>query len=80
MEKEEFANSNASIVEFASPPPSQAPTYRIEANITVVDFTEVEIEHETDAITVLLMNVVIIGCLLLAYYVRQHKIYHLPER
>ena len=78
MEKEDFVNS--SYVEHANPAPSIAPTVYIEPNATVVDFAEVENEHETDAITVLLMNVTIIGCLLLAYYVRQHRIYHLPER
>ena len=80
MEKEEFLTTNASYVEYASPAPTQPPTAYIDPNATVVDFAEVENEHEMDAITVLLMNVTLIGCLLLAYYVRQHKIYHLPER
>lgn len=80
MEKEDFLTTNASYVEHASPPPTQAPSVYIDPNATVVDFAEVENEHEMDAITVLLMNVTLIGCLLLAYYVRQHKIYHLPER
>jgi len=38
-----------------------------------------EEEHAHDAITTLYLNVTIIGCLLLAYYVKRHKIYHLPE-
>lgn len=81
MEKEAFTNAaNASLAELAASMPSTSPTSYVDPNATVVDFAEVEIEHETDAITVLLMNVTIIGCLLLAYYVRQHKIYHLPER
>lgn len=56
--------------------PSLTPTVNISASII---FEEAEIEHETDAITVLLMNVTIIGCLLLAYYVKRYRIYHLPE-
>ncbi|CAB9529691.1 Sodium/hydrogen exchanger [Seminavis robusta] len=79
MEKEEFANGTNSHVDFASRAPTLSPTYYVDPNATVVDFAEVENEHETDAITVLLMNVVIIGCLLLAYYVKQHRIYYLPE-
>lgn len=78
MEKDEFANSNNTVA-FASPPPTVSPTVYVDPNATIVDFAEVEVEHETDAVTLLLMNMTIIGCLLLAYYVRQHKIYYLPE-
>lgn len=80
MEKDEFDNVTASHVNFATSLPTAAPTVYVDPNATVVDITEVEEEHETDAITVLLMNLTIIGCLLLAYYVKQHRIYYLPER
>lgn len=83
MEKDEFAdgsgNSNGAQAASSSSPslaPSMAPT----VNGTVADFEEVEEVHELDAVTLLLMNATIIGCLLLAYYVRQYRIYYLPER
>lgn len=38
-----------------------------------------EEEHEFDALSSLLVNVAIIGCILLAYYVKSRRIYHLPE-
>ena len=78
--EEEFYSSNATIGNESYVNPTPSPTIDVEPNTTVVDIAEVEIEHETDAITVLLMNVTIIGCLLLAYYVRTHRVYHLPER
>lgn len=78
MEKDEYSNTT-SHVDFAVPSPTVAPTIYLDPNATVVDFAEVESEHETDAITVLLMNVTIIGSLLLGYYVKQHRIYFLPE-
>jgi hypothetical protein len=40
----------------------------------------VEEEHNSDAYTSLLLNVTLIGCLLLAYYVKANRIYALPER
>jgi hypothetical protein len=82
MELDEyFASTNSSSpVENAVPPPSESPTVYEAPNITGVNFTQVEEEHEIDAITVLLMNLTLIGCLLLAYYVKQYKIYYLPER
>ena len=53
---------------------------------TVVNLTEsfiqaelAEEEHEFDALSALLLNLVIIGCLLLAYVVKKFKIYSLPE-
>ena len=36
--------------------------------------------HEFDAISALALNVTIIGCLLLAYFVKRFRIYFLPER
>ena len=39
-----------------------------------------EEKHNFDAYTSLLLNVTIIGCLLLAYYVKANRIYSLPER
>jgi Na+/glutamate symporter len=38
-----------------------------------------DIVHEYDALTALSMNVIIIICLLAAYYVKQFRLYHLPE-
>lgn len=43
------------------------------------DYEKAEEEHEYDAVTALLLNVTIIGCLLLAYYVKKFRIYTLPE-
>lgn len=52
---------------------------------TVLEFNETDIdkaeeEHNFDAYAALLLNVTIIGCLLLAYYVKAYRIYYLPER
>jgi len=84
MDRGEFTNATANplglpvdAVTFA---PSLGPTIYIIPNTTVTDIAVVEQEHETDAITVLLMNCTLIVCLLLAYYVKQHRIYYLPER
>jgi hypothetical protein len=41
---------------------------------------QAEEEHEFDAISALALNVTIIGCLLLAYFVKKFRIYYLPER
>lgn len=41
--------------------------------------TIAEEEHEHDAITTLYLNITLIGCLLLAYYVKKFRIYYLPE-
>jgi hypothetical protein len=40
---------------------------------------KVEEEHEFDALTSLLINVTIIGCLLISYTVKKFRIYYLPE-
>jgi hypothetical protein len=79
MELDEFlSNTSSSQLEYAVP--SLSPTAYLAPNVTGVNFTQVEEEHELDAITVLLMNLTLIGCLLLAYYVKQYRIYYLPER
>lgn len=79
MEKDEFANTTS--ISVAPITPSLAPTVAPHtANGTANDFQEVEEVHEVDAITVLLMNATIIGCLLLAYYVKKYRVYFLPER
>lgn len=46
-------------------------------NETAFDIAEEE--HENDAMTALLINVTLIVCLLLAYYVKRFRIYSLPE-
>ena len=51
--------------------PSMAPT------MALVDDAE-EI-HEFDAYTALLLNVTLIGCVLLAYYIKINRIYYIPE-
>ena len=43
------------------------------------DFDAPEVTHESDAYETLLLNVTLIGCLLLAYYVKFYRIYYLPE-
>jgi hypothetical protein len=40
----------------------------------------VEEEHVFDALSALALNVTMVGCLLLAYFVKKHKIYCLTER
>jgi hypothetical protein len=40
----------------------------------------VEEEHQFDALSALALNITTIGCLLLAYYVKQRRMYYLPER
>jgi len=51
------------------------------ANFTnTTDALEIaEEQHSHDAISTLYLNVTIIGCLLLAYYVKKFRIYYLPE-
>jgi sodium/hydrogen exchanger 8 len=64
---------------------SLSPFYRLleVLNVTVDNSTAAleaaEEEHTHDARTTLLLNVTIIGCLLLAYYVKKFRIYYLPE-
>ena len=46
---------------------------------TVVNFDEAEEEHSSDAYTALALNATLIVCVMMAYYVKKHKIYYLPE-
>ena len=46
---------------------------------TVVNFDEAEEEHSSDAYTALALNFTLIVCVMMAYYVKKHKIYYLPE-
>lgn len=48
-------------------------------NQTASDIAAEE-EHNSDAYTSLLLNVTLISCILLAYYVKANRIYALPER
>lgn len=56
-----------------------APQPEDDYNQTASDIIAEE-EHNSDAYTSLLLNVTLIGCLLLAYYVKANRIYALPER
>ena len=44
---------------------------------TVIDAEEL---HEEDAYAAVFLNVTLIGCILLAYYIKKNRIYYLPER
>ena len=61
----------------------KASTYNNATNATVSNSTavlvEAEIEHEYDAVTTLFLNLCIICCLMLAYYVKKFRIYSFPE-
>ena len=46
---------------------------------TVLNFDEAEETHSFDAITAVALNATLIVCVMLAYYVKKHKIYYLPE-
>lgn len=46
---------------------------------TVVNFDEAEEEHSSNAYTALALNATLIVCVMMAYYVKKHKIYYLPE-
>jgi hypothetical protein len=45
----------------------------------VEDFDAPEEVHDTDAYSTTILTLTLIGCLLLAYYVKQHRLYFLPE-
>jgi uncharacterized ion transporter superfamily protein YfcC len=45
----------------------------------VEDFDAPEEEHDTDAYSTTILTLTLICCLLLAYYVKQHRLYFLPE-
>jgi hypothetical protein len=56
-----------------------------ENNTTAVEvaaaeaLVKVEEEHEFDAVTFLLINLMLIGCLMISYAVKRFRIYYLPE-
>ena len=56
--------------------PTMSPTVAINATAALVEATE---EHTHDAWNSVLLNVTMIGCLLLAYYVKKFRMYYLPE-
>ena len=58
-------------------PTTEAPALAPVGNETALEIAEEE--HEFDARTALLINVTLIGCLLLAYYVKRFRVYSLPE-
>mmetsp|Transcript_58111 Transcript_58111/g.123246 ORF Transcript_58111/g.123246 Transcript_58111/m.123246 type:complete len:566 (-) Transcript_58111:5-1702(-) len=49
------------------------------ASPTIEDIDAAEETHQFDADAALLLNITLICCTLLAYYVKRHKIYFLPE-
>lgn len=59
--------------------PSAAPTDFINKTDGFVQAELAEEEHEFDAISALVLNITIIFCLLLAYFVKRYQIYYLPE-
>lgn len=63
---------------WATPNPSAAPT-KLNITESIKEAELAEEEHEFDAISALALNLVIIGCLLLAYFVKKFRIYSLPE-
>jgi solute carrier family 9 (sodium/hydrogen exchanger), member 8 len=60
-----------------------APRTVVVSETTTPTFTptvvSAELVHEYDALAALSMNVILIICLLAAYYVKQYRLYHLPE-
>jgi hypothetical protein len=57
---------------------TSAPTLNLTDSFIQAELAEEE--HEFDAVSALLLNLVIIGCLLMAYFVKKFRIYYLPER
>ena len=49
------------------------------ATASTAVLVEAEIEHEYDAVTTLFLNLCLICCLMLAYYVKKFRIYSFPE-
>ena len=62
----------------ATPAPSGPPT-QLNISESILQAELVEETHEFDALSALALNLVIIGCLLLAYAVKKFRIYSLPE-
>lgn len=58
--------------------PTLSPSISNAVNSTE-ELEKAEEVHAYDAVTSLLLNVTIIGCLLLAYWVKKFRIYYLPE-
>ena len=61
------------------PSPSLAPTVGINITESIKEAELAEEEHEFDAISAVSLNLVIIGCLLFAYFVKKFQIYYIPE-
>lgn len=57
--------------------PTNEPTIFNETRTSELEIAEEE--HEYDAVTAVLINVTLITCLLLAYYVKRFRVYSLPE-
>lgn len=63
----------------ATEAPSLAPTEFVNVTEGFMEAELAEEEHEFDAISSLVLNITIIFCLLLAYFVKRYRIYSLPE-
>ena len=59
--------------------PSISPTVFVNLTDGFVQAELAEEAHEFDAISALVLNITIIFCLLLAYFVKRYQIYYLPE-
>mmetsp|Transcript_11561 Transcript_11561/g.27818 ORF Transcript_11561/g.27818 Transcript_11561/m.27818 type:complete len:557 (+) Transcript_11561:150-1820(+) len=59
--------------------PSVSPSVYVNLTDGFVQAELAEEEHEFDAISALVLNITIIFCLLLAYFVKRYQIYYLPE-
>ena len=59
--------------------PTLSPTVNANATEGFIEAELKEEEHEFDAISALVLNITIIGCILLAYFVKKYQIYYLPE-
>ena len=42
--------------------------------------SDAEEVHEEDAYAAVFLNVTLISCILLAYYIKKNRVYYLPER
>ena len=59
--------------------PSTSPSVYVNYTDGFVQAELAEEAHEFDAISALVLNITIIFCLLLAYFVKRYQIYYLPE-
>jgi len=71
--------ANATEAAMVSSSRPTAPPTVLNITESIKEAEKAEEEHEFDAISALLLNLVIIGCLLLAYFVKKFRIYSLPE-